>query len=122
MVTHDAPGALLASAEMDKLRHQMSIAGPRDGFVSHRTTSGHSFGSLKHYCDDWNLADVDEVSSRPSQSLSLPDPRLHEAAPGMVMHKLSSAQRALDEAKQSAAVSTLQLYIHIPLVPEVWVE
>ena len=122
MVTHDAPGVLIASAEMDKLRHQMSIAGPKAGFVSHRTTSGHSFGSLKHYCDDWNLADVDEVSSRPSQSLSLPDPRLHEAAPGMVMHKLSSAQRALDEAKQSAAVSTLQLSIHIPLVPEVRVE
>ena len=90
--------------------------------MSHRTTSGHSFGSLKHYCDDWNLADVDEVNSRPSQSLSLPDPRLHEAAPGMVMHKIASVQRALDEAKQSAVVSTLQFLIHIPLVPEVRVE
>ena len=122
MVTHDAPGALLANAKMDQLRNQMSIAGPRAGFVSHRTSSGHSFGSLKHYCDDWNMADVGEVNSKPSLSLSLPDPRLHEAAPGMVMHKMASVQRALDEAKETATVSTLQFLIHIPLVPQVRVE
>lgn len=89
--------------------------------MSHRTASGQSLGSLKHYCDDWNLADADEVNSKPSLSLSLPDPRLHEAAPGMVMHKIASVQRALDEARQTAVVSTLSLNTY-SLVPEVRVE
>ena len=68
------------------------------------------------------MADVDEVNSRPSLSLTLPDPRLHEAAPGMLKHRMQMVQHALDEAKQTTLVNTLQFLIYIPLVPEVRVE
>ena len=92
------------------------------GFVTTPTTSGHIFGSLDHYSRDWNLADVDEVNSKPILSLSLPDPRLHEAAPDMVKHKMQMIQHALDEAKRTALVNTLHFFIYIPLVPEIRVE
>ena len=122
MVPHTAAGVASASTQLDLVRHKLSIAGAKAGFVSHRTTSGHSFGSLQHYSDEWNLADYEEVSSKPSHLISAPDPRLHEAAPGMVLHKLQIAQQAFAEAKVTALVSFLRHHSYIILVPEVWVE
>ena len=71
MVVTEARAAKAASAKMQLLRHSQAVAGPSVGFVSNRTTSGHSFGSLQGYVDDWNDADTDEVTSR----LALSDPR-----------------------------------------------
>ena len=68
------------------------------------------------------MADYEEVSSKPSQIISAPNPRLHEAAPGMVLHKLQVAQQAFTEAKVSALVSLLRHHTYIILVPEVRVE
>ena len=47
---------------MSALQHQLAIAGPRAGFVTSRTKSGKSLGSLGHYSRDWNLADAEVTS------------------------------------------------------------
>lgn len=114
MVTHEGPAAKAASAGMELLRHNQAIAGPRAGFVSHRTRSGHSFGSLQHYCDRWNQADTDEVTSKPSQSLTLPNLRRDEASTGKVVSKIQAVQQALADVKDSTMVSLVPYLIHIP--------
>ena len=114
MVAHDAPATMAASARMDLLWHKQAIAGPRVGFISHRTSSGHSFGSLHDYVDKWNLADADEVTSRPSQSLTLPNPRRDDVATGKVVSKIQMVQQALADVKESTMVSLFPSAIHIP--------
>ena len=52
MVATEAKAAEAASAKMQLLRHSQAVAGPSAGYVSNRTTSGHSFGSLQGYVDD----------------------------------------------------------------------
>ena len=122
MVPHTAAGVASISTPLDLVRHKLSIAGTKSGFVSHGTTSDHGFGSLQHYSDEWNLADYDDLTSKPSHIIPTPDPRLHAAAPGMVLHKLQVAQQAFTEAKVSALVSLLRHHTYIILVPEVRVE
>ena len=95
MVTHEGRAAEAASAKMQLLRHSQAIAGKGAGFVSHRTASGKSFGSLKGYVEDWNDADADEVTSK----LSISNLRNIQPAVGKVENKIDLALRSLSEAK-----------------------
>ena len=71
-------------ARMSELQHQLAVAGPKAGFVTSRTKSGESLGSLGHYSRDWNLADA-EVTSE----LRLAESTLHPAAPGILKDRKS---------------------------------
>ena len=105
MVAHEGATAKAASAKMELIRHRQAIASPRAGFISHRTRSGHSFGSLRDYVDKWNQADADEVTSKPSQSLILPNLRPDEPARGKVVSKIQMVQQALADVKESTMVN-----------------
>ena len=63
MVPHDGRAAQLAANRMAILRQETAAAGTSAGYVTTRTLSGRSLGSLDHYSRDWNLADI-EVTSR----------------------------------------------------------
>ena len=76
--------------------------------------SGHSFGSLQDYVDKWNLANADEVTSKPSQILTLPISQQHEAATGKVVQKLQAVQQALADVKESTMVNLFPYLIYIP--------
>ena len=67
MVTMGTTFAELASSGMAQLNHQMAIAGTKAGFVTYRTASGDSLGSLGSYSKDWNL---DRKSTRLNSSHS----------------------------------------------------
>ena len=69
------------------------------GFVSNRTSSGKSMGSLEHYCMDWNSADMSEVSTANPQS------KHHPAGPGALGQKLYAVKAAIAEAEKTAAVN-----------------
>ena len=101
LVTHEGSAAEAASAKMQLIRHAQGIAGPGAGFVSHRTASGKSFGSLKGYVADWNDADADEVTSK----LSISNPRHIQPAVGKAEHKIDLALRSLSEAKVATKVN-----------------
>jgi len=58
------------------------------GFISSRTPSGGSWGSLEHYVIEWNAADMGEVSSE----------NPHPAGPSRVAQKMYEAELALAEA------------------------
>ena len=111
IVTHKGSAAEAASAKMQLLRHAQGIAGPSAGFVSNRTASGNSFGSLKCYVADWSDADSDEVTSR----LAISNPRHIQPAVGKVEHKIDLALRSLSEVKVATKVHfCLFRCIHIP--------
>lgn len=101
MVPTEGRAAQEIHAKMSALQHQLAIAGPRAGFVTSRTKSGESLGSLGHYSRDWNLADA-EVTSE----LRLAESTLHPAAPGLLKRKILAARHALDEVNKTADVST----------------
>ena len=106
-------------AKMSELQHQLAIAGPRAGFVTSRTKSCQSLGSLGHYSRDWNLADA-EVTAE----LRLADHALHPAAPGTLKRKILAVRQALEEVNKTADVSTLLnfsfiVHMYIPPVPEI---
>ena len=89
-------------ARMSELQHQLAVAGPKAGFVTSRTKSGQSLGSLGHYSRDWNLADA-EVTSE----LRLASSALHPVAPGTLKRKILAARQALEDVNKTADVSTL---------------
>ena len=63
-----------------------------DGFISKRTESGNSYGSIGIYVEDWNAADMAEVSSNPRGH------QLHPAGPSALaqrMHAVGSAAEYL---------------------------
>ena len=91
MVTTGTSSAGTASSEMAQLNHQMAIAGTKAGFVTYRTASGDSLGSLGSYSKNWNLADT-EVTSK------LSEPNKLVAAPGTISRKLAVAKRVLQDA------------------------
>ena len=93
IVSHEGSAAETASAKMQLVRHAQSIAVKGAGFVSNRTASGNSFGSLKGYVADWNDVDSDEVTSR----LAISNPRHIQPAVGKVEHKIDRALRSLFE-------------------------
>ena len=84
----------MASTKMAQLKHQMAIAGNKAGFVTYRTSSGNSLGSLESYSTDWNLADT-EVSTK----LSVPGEQVL-AAPGVICRKMATAKKVLEDAMQ----------------------
>ena len=100
MVTTGTSSAGTASSEMAQLNHQMAIAGTKAGFVTYRTASGDSLGSLGSYSKNWNLADT-EVTSKPSE------PHKLVAAPGTISRKLTVAKRVLQDASADTQVNTL---------------
>ena len=53
-----------------------------DGFISKRTESGNSYGSLEPFIDTWNNADMAEVSSNPSRG------KPHPAGPSVMAQKM----------------------------------
>ena len=89
-----------ASSGMAQLKHQMAIAGTKAGFVTYRTASGDSLGSLGSYSKNWNLADT-EVTSKPSE------PHKLVTAPGTISRKLAAAKRVLQDASTDTQVNTL---------------
>ena len=101
MVPTEGQAAQEIHAKMSTLQHQLAIAGPRAGFVTSRTKSGESLGSLGHYSRDWNLADAKVTSE-----LRLAESTLHPAAPGILKRKILAARHALDEVNKTADVST----------------
>ena len=104
---------------MSELQHQLAVAGPKAGFVTSRTKSGQSLGSLGHYSRDWNLADA-EVTSE----LRLAGSALHPAAPGTLKRKILATRQDLEDVNKTADVSTLpnfslrRTYAYPP-VPEI---
>jgi len=73
------------------------------GFVSLRTSSGGSLGSLTQYAMDWNSADLGEVTS------GNPNPALHPGSPSVLAQKMRAARAAFDEADKTAEVRLLRL-------------
>ena len=72
-----------------------------DGFLSKRTASGGSYGSLDPYIDTWNNADLAEVSSNPQPHPAGPSAiaqRLFEV--GMISDRLGRGIQLADEAAQ----------------------
>ena len=100
MVVSDAKAAEAASTKIQLHRHSLALAGPSVGFVSYRTKSGHSFGSLQGYVDDWNEADADEVTSK----VALSDPNHVNPAIGIADRKIDLAVQLLREAKAATKV------------------
>ena len=122
MVLKGTSSAEMASSEMAQLKHQMAIAGNKAGFVTYRTTSENSLGSLGSYNKNWNLADT-EVTSK------LSEPSKLVAVPGTISRKLATAKKVLQDATTEAQVNSLlfsdfiikhHMYIHP--VPEIRVE
>ena len=77
----------------------MTLLKEEDGFVSHRTESGGSYGSLDPYVDTWNNADLAEISSNPKPHPAGPSAvaqRLLEVA--MTANRLSQGIGLVDEA------------------------
>ena len=91
MVPHDGRAAQLASNKMALLRQEMAAAGTSAGYVTTRTLSGRSLGSLDHYSRDWNLADV-EVTSR----LSLPPARAGAITPNALARMIAEVRNSVD--------------------------
>ena len=77
------------------------IAPAGDGFVTTRTLSGRSLGSLNHYSMDWNAADMGEVSS------GNPQPTPHPAGPSALAQKMHQVKVAVIEADKTAGVIIL---------------
>ena len=100
MVATDAKAAKAASAKVQLLCHSVALAGPSAGFASYRTKSGHSFGSLQGYVDDWNDADSDEVTSK----MALSDLKHVHPAIGIAERKIELAMQSLGEAKAATKV------------------
>ena len=95
MVPTETRAAEAASAKIQLLRHSLALAGPSAGFASYRTKSGHSFGSLQGYVNDWNDADADEVTSK----MALSEPKHVHPAIGIAERKIDLAMQSLREAK-----------------------
>ena len=106
MVVSDAKAAKAASSKIQLHRHSLALAGSSAGFVSHRTTSGHSFGSLQGYVDDWNEADADEVTSK----IALSDPKHVNPAIGIAERKIDLAVQSLREAKLATKVHSYSCF------------
>ena len=58
-----------------------------DGFISKRTESGNSYGSLETYINTWNASDMAEVSS---------NPKPHPAGPSALARRLYEVGAAAD--------------------------
>ena len=90
-----------------------------DGFISKRTETGHSYGSLEPYIDTWNAGDMAEVSSNPRTG------RPHQAGPsalaqrmhdvGAAAEYLSRTVHAADETAKVLQLLTFNSVKHIPL-------
>ena len=81
---------------------EVRVPGEEDGFISKRTESGGTYGSLEPYIDTWNNADMAEVSSNPQPHPGGPSAtarRLFEA--GILADRLS---RSLHVANATAKV------------------
>ena len=118
MVVSGAKAAEAASTKMQLHRHALALAGPSAGFMSYRTKSGHSFGSLEGYVNDWNDADADEVTSQ----MIFSDPKHVNPAIGIAEQKIDQAVQALRDAKTATKVHSCSCFgAHILLVPEIWV-
>ena len=100
MVATEPPAVEAASAKIKLLRHSLALAGPSAGFASYRTKSGHNFGSLQGYIDDWNDADGDEVTSQ----MALSEAKHVHPAIGIAERKIDLAVQALREAKAATKV------------------
>ena len=98
----ETSAVVMASTKLAQLKHQMAIAGNKAGFVTYRTTSGNSLGSLGSYSKNWNLADT-EVTSK------LSEPSKLVSAPGTISRKLAMAKKALQDATSDAQVNSLLL-------------
>ena len=106
MVVSDAKAAEAASTKMQLLHHSLALAGPSAGFMSYRTKSGHSFGSLEGYVNDWNDADADEVTSK----MIFSDPKHVNPAIGIAEQKIDLAVQALREAKSATKVHSCSCF------------
>jgi hypothetical protein len=89
------------SLHVSACAQQAEVVMPReeDGFISRRTESGGSYGSLEPYVDTWNNADLAEVSSNPKPHPAGPSAtaqRLFEVA--MTADRLSRGISLVDEA------------------------
>ena len=84
---------------MAVLQQQTAAAGTSAGYVTTRTLSGRSLGSLDHYSRDWNLADV-EVTLR----LALPPTRASTVSPNALARTIAEARNSLDNVERTASV------------------
>ena len=98
MVSHDGRAAYLATDKMAILQQQ-TAAGTSAGYVTTRTLSGHSLGSLDHYSRDWNLADV-EVTSK----LSLPPARVGSITLNALARMIAEVRNNVDNVERTASV------------------
>ena len=75
------------------LQRGKDIAPANAGFLSLRTLSGKSLGSLEQCIIDWNSADMSEVNT------------MHPAGPGMLAQKMHALKVAVNEAHRTAEVN-----------------
>ena len=99
MVPHDGRAALLASNKMALFRQETAAAGTSAGYVTNRTLSGRSLGSLDKYSREWNLADV-EVTSK----LALPPTKASPISPNALARTIAQARNSLDNVERTASV------------------
>jgi hypothetical protein len=69
------------------------------GRVSMKTMSGHSLGSLKQYCLDWNNSDPMEVDSASSRSSEVP------AKPKAIAKEFFKVQQSLSKVPDASTIS-----------------
>ena len=84
---------------MALLRQQTAAAGTSAGYVSTRTLSGRSLGSLDHYSRNWNLADV-EVTSK----MTIPPTRGGAITPNALARMITEARNSLAIIERATSV------------------
>ena len=99
MVPHDGRAAQLAANRMAILRQETAAAGTSAGYVTTRTLSGRSRGSLDHYSREWNLADVEVTST-----LALPPTKASPISPNALARTIAQARNSLDNVERTASV------------------
>ena len=62
---------------------EVTLPSEEDGFISKRTDSGNTYGSLEPYVDTWNNSDLAEVSS---------NPKPHPAGPSATAQRMFEAR------------------------------
>ena len=78
-----------------------------DGFISKRTESGNSYGSLEPYINTWNASDMAKVSSTP---------KLHPAGPSALARRMYEVDAAAEHLSQTMHAAHQTAKVKSPLI------
>ena len=71
---------------------EVTMPSEEDGFISKRTESGNSYGSLEPYIDTWNASDMADVSS---------NPKPHPAGPSALAWRMYEVDAAAERLSRT---------------------